>query len=224
MSRHEPLELVSTVEALSRALRRRILEGSLAPGTRLPEAEIAETYGVGRYTVRSALQDLVYRGMAEHAPHRGVSVLEPTTEIVRDVYAFRAGLECEAARLVVERRSLDQPKRALEVLEAVPHHAPWPEILHADLGFHRAVVDSAGSPRMSRAFEMITDQLMVCLTRVRDPAPGIIADHRQLLKALSAGDADRAAAAFRAHLYAIVDELGAGDGVVRTTPPGADAA
>jgi DNA-binding GntR family transcriptional regulator len=217
----EPLELerVSTVEALSRALRRRILDGGLAPGERLREVEIAEAYGVGRYTVRSAFQELVYRGMAEHAPNRGVSVLEPTASIIRDLYAYRAGLECEAARLIVERGlSLDRSKRALGRLGELPDDAPWRELLEADLAIHRAIVDTVGSSRMSRAFESIVDQVMLCLSRLNAPKAGVVADHERLISALGSGDADAAAGALRAHLYQVVEQMGAGDSVSRGAP------
>jgi DNA-binding GntR family transcriptional regulator len=212
MNTEQSLERVSTVEALSRALRRRILDGDLAPAERLPEVELSAAYGVGRYTVRAALQDLVYRGMAEHAPNRGVSVLLPTPEIIRDLYAYRTALECEAARMIVEHgRPVDGVKRALSGLADVPTNAPWRELLEADLAVHRAVVDAAGSPHMSRAFESILDQVMLCLSRLHVPRAGVLSDHQRLLRALSSGDPDRAARTLRDHLREAVEQLGARD-------------
>ena len=205
----DPLHLsrVSTVEALSRGLRERILDGELAPGRRLREVDMAEAYGVGRYTVRSAFQDLVYRGIAEHVPNRGVSVLVPTPETVLDLYTYRAGLECEAARVVIARgRRIQEPERALAKLRDLRSDSPWRKLIEADLGFHQAVVDGAGSSQMSEAFRTITDRVMLCLSQLSAPQTGVVADHEQLLEALRTSRSATAANAFRQHLYDVVEQ------------------
>lgn len=201
----EQLHRISTVDALVEALRRRILDGDLAPGERLREVELSSAYGVGRYTVRSAFQELVFRGMAEHEPHRGVTVLQPTPEVVRDLYVYRAALECEAARLVVEQDlPRDGIKRALKALESLPAHAPWAKVLEVDLGVHAALVAATGSTRMQTAFASIVDQSMLCLSTLSSPRAGILADHRALVRAVVGSDADAAVARVRAHLYDVV--------------------
>lgn len=202
---HQPLNRVSTVDALVDALRRRILDRDLAPGERLREVELSSQYGVGRYTVRAAFQELVFRGMAAHEPHRGVSVLQPTPAVVRDLYIYRAGIECEAARVVVEQRlPLDAVEQALHELEQLPADASWARVLETDLGVHAAIVETAGSPRMTAAFAAIVDQVMLCLSIVSSPRIGIAADHRTLVRALASDDPDDAARRLRAHLYEVV--------------------
>lgn len=211
MSRgQQPLQRVSTVEALVNALRERILTGELSPGARLPEVELSEDYGVGRYTGRAALQELVYRGMAEHAPHRGVSVLRPSPEVTRDLYAYRAGLECEAARLIVERDlPRDAVRDAVRRLEELPRDASWAELLEADLAVHEAIVNVVGSSRMRSAFASIADQVMLCLSTLDGPRAGVVTEHQALLHALESGDLDAAAREVRAHLYDVLDQLSA---------------
>jgi DNA-binding GntR family transcriptional regulator len=207
-----PLERMSTIEALARALRRRILDGELAPGTRLREVDVAADYQVGRYTVRAAFQELVHGGMAEHLPHRGVSVAAPGPDDMRDVYAFRAALEAEAAHVIVERGlPVDGVLEELARLEAVPPQAPWYEFLEADLAVHQALVDAAGSARMSAAFRSIGDQVLLCLSTISSPTDIAVADHRALVDGLASGDAERAVRLVRAHLHDAVDELVAAD-------------
>jgi DNA-binding GntR family transcriptional regulator len=220
MSPKELLERVSTVDALSRALRRRILEGDLKPGERLRETEVAEHYGVGRYTVRSAIQDLVYRGLAEHLPNKGASVLNPTPEIVHDVYAYRAALECEAARLVSEGHlSLQGPREALEHVKSLSADLPWSDVLESDLAFHQAIVDAAGSSRMSQAFRAIVDQALLCLSQSTNPQSGsVLEEHESLLEALESRDSDRAANALREHLYDIAAQMGAPRALSHSSP------
>src|SRR2546428_14179037 len=62
---------VSTVEAIAEALRDRVLNGELAPGTPLREVELSRHFGVGRHSLRAALQSLTAEGLLEHAPNRG---------------------------------------------------------------------------------------------------------------------------------------------------------
>jgi GntR family transcriptional regulator len=62
----------STYTALARDVRKQILQGRYADGSRLPtEAEFAEQYGVSRQTVRRAFHDLVSEGMVSRTPGRG---------------------------------------------------------------------------------------------------------------------------------------------------------
>jgi DNA-binding GntR family transcriptional regulator len=209
------LHRVSTVDALVDALRRRVLNGELGPGARLRETELAATYGVGRYTVRAAFQELVYRGMAEHRPNRGVSVLEPSIGVIRDLYSYRAALECEAARLIVEREiPLDGVRAALKQLEALPADTTWERLLEADLSEHRAIVGAAGNRRMDDAFASIVDQIMLCLSTLDMRVSTVTAEQRAIVRALAGGDAERAVRKVREHLYEVVDQL-SGDGSSR---------
>src|SRR5215470_6357964 len=97
MSSHTELERVSTVDALARALRRRILDGDLVAGERLVERELTEHYGVARHTLRAALRSLDGEGLIRLEPHRGARVAELTPDGLLDLFELRAALELEAA-------------------------------------------------------------------------------------------------------------------------------
>ena len=71
-------------DTLADALRRRIIAGEFAPGTRLSETSLAELLGVSRNTLREAFRVLSQQGLVEHVPHRGVSVASPTLADVVD--------------------------------------------------------------------------------------------------------------------------------------------
>ena len=55
-------------DALTNALRRRIIDGEFAPGTRLSEISLAEQLGVSRNTLREAFRVLAEQGLIEHVP------------------------------------------------------------------------------------------------------------------------------------------------------------
>ena len=60
------LERVSTVDALVAELRRQVLSGELGPGSQLKEVELSERYGVGRYSLRTAMRVLTDEGLLRH--------------------------------------------------------------------------------------------------------------------------------------------------------------
>jgi len=66
----EGLPRLSTVDALTAALRRRILDDDLRPGTPLREEELRREYGVARHSLRSAFRALKAEGLVEIEPNR----------------------------------------------------------------------------------------------------------------------------------------------------------
>src|SRR5918998_1196852 len=98
------------------ALRSSIVEGRLAPGSRLVERELIDMMGVSRTVVREALRQLESEGLIDVIPNKGAVVRELTQAEANDLYAIRAVLEGLAARLFVENASaqeVDALERAL---------------------------------------------------------------------------------------------------------------
>lgn len=200
-----PLERPSTAEALARELRRQILSGSVGPGTRLREVEIADAFGVSRQSLRAALAELVHDGLLRRAPHRGVWVPALTAEDLRDVYDVRGVLEAEAAsRLTREPFRLGPVLEELERLAALDARASWGVAQEAHLAFHRALVDAVGSPRLSRAYAQLWSEASLGLVAARDhPVAGHggqVDSHRVLLDAIMAGPPEASGRAARDHL------------------------
>lgn len=90
------LERVLTPDALVRALRDDILDGTLPMGTRLTEAELASTRGVSRHSIKLALTEMAAMGLVVQEPHRGARVREIADEDIADLYWVRWLLESEA--------------------------------------------------------------------------------------------------------------------------------
>jgi DNA-binding GntR family transcriptional regulator len=70
-----------------------IMEGQLAPGQRLVEADLQARYGAGRSSVREALQQLQAQGLVCFAPNRGASVRQLSRTEVSDLFSIRERLE-----------------------------------------------------------------------------------------------------------------------------------
>jgi DNA-binding FadR family transcriptional regulator len=204
-------------------LKARILDGSLAPGTKLPsESELVEEYGVSRTVVREAVTRLRAEGLVETFQGRGSFVLalpEPTSFTVeasairshRDVLAmvdFRLGVESEAAYLAAAHRSTEDAGRVRTALAAFSAAGPE-EAVEADFAFHRAVAAATGN----RFYLDLVDSLgpmMIMLPRTRLPEEFSLTDaahvervrreHDNVAAAVLAGDPETARAAMRVHL------------------------
>lgn len=203
------LQTTSTRDALVAELRRRILSAELAPGTALTEVGLAEEYGVARPTVRSALQDLSGLRLVRYGEARSPTVPALTEADARDLLFVREPLELAAVTEIATRR-LPAPEaaRRLDELAALPADASWADRVSAHTRFHQALVDAAGSPRLTRMYPPLQDEMQLCLAQLQpaypDPA-ALAAEHRVLLAAVNSGDPERARRTMRAHLVAAVE-------------------
>jgi DNA-binding GntR family transcriptional regulator len=183
----------SLADQVCRELREAIVGGQLAPGARLREAALAQTFGTGRGVVREALRQLVQEGLIEHVKDRGAMVRLMSLEDRLDVYAAREALESGAALKVIEAGQPDCSglEQALDRIRlAVPADGQVTEaLIDADLDFHRALVALARSSRLTRAHETLLAETRILLRHHPAYTPAhYVAEHQQTLKALRARD------------------------------------
>ena len=79
-------------------MRRSILDGTLSPGARIVESEIARRLGVSQAPVREAVKRLAHEGLVTVLPRRGSYVAQISVDEVDDAREVRAMLEEAAAR------------------------------------------------------------------------------------------------------------------------------
>ena len=97
------LQVANLSEQLANHLSERIIKGDLAPGERLPEAELARELSVSTNTLREAFHLLEKRHLIEWKPRRGASVCEVTEVQVTDLYDFLFLLLSQLAGRAAER-------------------------------------------------------------------------------------------------------------------------
>lgn len=206
-----PLEVVSVVDAVTGDLRDRILSGELAAGTALGEATVSKMYEVSRPTARSAIDALVTARLLVRGAHKTARVTALTAPDVDDIYATRAAIEAEVvSRLAAGRHA---PQRALEANRRIRELASSEPlaIVGPDMDFHLALVDAAGSERLSSIYTLLADEVRLCMTQVQAAALLSTADiaeqHERLLAAVESGDAEAAREVLAAHLDAARSRL-----------------
>jgi DNA-binding GntR family transcriptional regulator len=199
-----PLKRPSVVDALTDAIRSRILSGDLAPGTPLREATLSMSYEVSRHTLRAALRALASEGLVQIVPDRGATVarLGPTDLV--PLFELRAALELEACRLTLQRNGGKLPATVHERLDVLVRASrsktsEWHEIAEAHARFHESLVVEAHSPRIEEAYTRLASELNLFLAQLRPlwSRRRMIDHHRELVSALeSTGDLE----ALRRHL------------------------
>jgi DNA-binding GntR family transcriptional regulator len=217
------LERVSTAEALVRALTRQILDGSIEPGTWLRELDLAEKHGVSRQSLRAALVELTHLGLLQREPNRGVKVPVMTEDDIRDLYLVRGLIETAAARIVATRpASWPAMETVVKRLEQFPADASTHDLIEEDFAFHRAMVAGVGSPRLSRAHEMLCAEVRLSFVEgiLDEGTSYLVGEHRELLHVFQQGDPDRAEARVREHLEAgLADSLARARARMRSVAP-----
>ena len=190
-----------------RTLRRAIIEQALRPGLKLPEDSIGEKLGVSRTLVREALSRLAIEGLVELKPNRGASVAYPTLEEARDVFAVRRGLE----RLVATTLAGSLTKAQAAALETHVRDEEaalgkdGPESIRLAGEFHIALAKMTGNALLLRYVQEVSSRCSLILAIYGRPHSSecAISEHRQLIDALRAGDAARAADLMDHHLQAV---------------------
>ena len=204
-----PIGRISTLDALVTTLRRQVLEGAIPPGTHLAEVELAESHGVSRQSIRSALAELVHVGLLQREPHRGVWVPVLTASRLRDLWWVRSIVEREALRRAMSSPDTDWSPihAAVRAIADLTQRSSWADAVEADMGFHRALVEASRSSNLSRLHALLMGELSLALAgNLNNEAPGHMSGaHARLLDAFEHGDPDAAVALLEEHLQEGLD-------------------
>lgn len=194
----------TTHEYVRGVLRRAILNGELASGSRLVQAELAAMLEVSTTPVREALRDLATEGLVQFDPHRGAIVSELSSEDVHDIYAIRSVLEPVAMRQAVPTVSdalLERLRRLHQRMLDEPHSAEW---VDRNRVFHMAIYETAASPRLAAIIRNLQDASVMYIGASLVSNPGLRAEanhgHADILEALERRDVEAAVKALTEHL------------------------
>lgn len=195
-----------------RLLRGRILRGELAPGTRLSEAEIALFYGTSRQPVREAFIRLAEASLIEIRPQRGSYVSRIDVAAVISAQFVREAVEADivrrAAALATPADLADLEAMLDGQADVVALEDPQP-FISSDEAFHRRLAEIAGQGGGWDFLQPLKTQM----DRVRHlsarsfPRPALVGQHRDIVDAIRAGDADAAEQLMRHHLRRILADL-----------------
>lgn len=192
-------------EAAYARIRAAIREGTLAPGERLTETDLAARFGVSRTPVRQAIARLEAEGLLTHEPRRGLTVTRPDHQQVVELYVMREVLEGAAARLAAQHASETEIAAMAEIVEREPDaFGDARALAEVNLRLHGLLYLAAHNRYLLRSLEQLsaTMALLPTLLTRGGRAEAAHAEHRAILKAIAKRDGDAAEAAARRHARA----------------------
>ena len=191
-------------EAYAR-IRAAVRDGTLAPGLRLTETDLAARFGVSRTPVRQAIARLEAEGLLTHEARRGLTVTRPDHAQVVELYVMREVLEGAAARLAAQHASPTEIGAMAELIAGEPAlFADARALAETNQRLHGLMYLAAHNRYLLRSLEQLgaTMALLPSLLTVGGRAAQAHAEHQAMLAALRARDGDAAEAAARAHAQA----------------------
>jgi DNA-binding GntR family transcriptional regulator len=204
--------LPSRTVAVLEAIKHAILVGELKPGRSLVETDLAAVLGVSKTPVREALKTLAGAGLVTMHPYKGAVVRVVDDEQVRHIYDLRLLLEPEAlGRAVTASHDWNNAHDALDRADASADQA---ERSLANRDFHHELYAGCGNPLLVRMLDDLRDQTALVSAAAWRHEPTFplsvpsweheAAEHRSVLRAAEAGDADRASRLLHGHIASFV--------------------
>lgn len=207
-----PLDLdaapASLAERAYLAIRDQLIMLDIQPGEPIDDDELARSLGVGRTPVREALKRLEGDRLVVSYPRRGTFATGMDIADLAHISEIRVQLEPLAARRAAERApratraELDDLASRIEALDIV--RSDRSEVMRWDLAVHRSIYRSAHNPHLEdvliRYDNLATRIHCMFLDRLSTTDMHVVAEHVALLRAIAAGEADRADDLAREHV------------------------
>jgi len=187
-------------------IRGQIRRRRLVPGQRLVEPDIIRQTGGSRFKVREALQRLSAEGLVDIEEFRGASVRNATMDEVRQLYFARGAMEGICAADFTRRANTEQraelARIAAEMETCVT--GPSPEnFARLNAQWHNLVMEGAGNHVIQSFVHRLNTPIhhLVFETFYRgERLRAAVEDHRAILSAVEAGDAEGADRLMRKHV------------------------
>ncbi len=206
------IKLASTpdlVEQVYSQLLDAISDGSLAPGERLTQEDIAQRLAVSRQPVLQALRLLKKDGFVLDAPGRGVLVAPLDAESIHELYQVRVALDALAARLAAMRHAKIDPA-LMQAGRKAARGKDVKAMIECDIAFHNAIYAASGNPKIEQSAHQHWRHLRRVMGAVLQQSKRRMAvwdEHEEIAAAIAAGDGLRAARLIELHGQRASDNL-----------------
>ncbi|TGQ77068.1 GntR family transcriptional regulator [Mesorhizobium sp. M8A.F.Ca.ET.207.01.1.1] len=202
-----PSRAGNLADGVYQALRRAIIEQALAPGTKLPEDSVGESFGVSRTVVRSVLGRLTVEGLVSQQPNKRATVASPSISEGRGVFQVRRGLERTVIETLAGRLTSAQTEtlRAHVAAEERAQGRDGPESIRLAGEFHTLLAEMTGNELLIRYVAEVASRCSLILALYGRPHSSECAvnEHQMIIDALVRGDEATAVRIMDEHLMAV---------------------
>ncbi|MGB3589609.1 MAG: GntR family transcriptional regulator [Tunicatimonas sp.] len=190
-------------EVAYQKIKQMILLRKLAPGQKIVQDKLANSLGISRTPLRSALQMLEAEHLVESIPRRGVIVKSFTNEEVIEIYDCRIALESTAFRRFTQRArpvAIEKLQKLFDpfVSSEVPIDAQ--EYRTADIKFHDTIVRQCGNNFLRKIFQQSNMLFYIDRIGLVRPPEETLPEHLAIIEAIVQRDAEKTADLATHHL------------------------
>lgn len=190
-------------------LKEAIVRGTIKPGSKLSEIELAEQMAVSRTPVREAIRQLAQTGLVTLTPRRGAFVTLPNMKDAADLYELRTALEI----LAVENLCANPPTEDLQyfrnLFAKMTDHTAADNYVKEDRAFHLMIYQSCTNRFLTFMLNNISDLINLCrpFSVERAPITHFTWGHLAIIDAILAGEVKQAKEETRKHINTSKESL-----------------
>ncbi|KQM70224.1 GntR family transcriptional regulator [Xylophilus sp. Leaf220] len=208
-----PVPAAALHQQVAQRLRQMLIEGAIAPGSKLNERELCAALAVSRTPLREAIKMLAIEGLVVLLPNRGAVAVQLTEDDVRHTFEVMAGLEAQSGELAA-RRVTDEEIAEIRAL----HYemlAAWtrrdlPGYYRLNAQIHQAINAAAKNPVLVATYVQINARLHALRFRSNQDETKwarAVADHERMVEALAARDPQAMREVLSQHLAAKLETV-----------------
>ena len=194
------------VSSVQRELERMIAAGELAGGDRVNESALALKLGISRGPIREACRALENIGLLRSEMNRGFFVREISVKEALDIYDLRAQLSAMVGRLAAANATaakIESFDLLLDRMEEAADREDVAAYYPLNVEFHTRLIELADNHKLTQLWPTLESELHLFRTR-SFLLPGSLRasnhDHRAVVNAIRAGDAESAAHLLEQHI------------------------
>lgn len=199
------LERIDTQKAYN-LIKEKIITLQLKPGAPIDEDALCAEAGLTPTAVREALKWLAHDHLVDITPRHGIRVAEANPAELRELFEMRLPLETLCARMAAERATADDivvMDALVREYERVKGAGNVDTLLDLDHRFHSALADAAHNRYMRETLERffgLSERLWYLASPQIDWVLSALDRHAELVQAIKARDAERAAGLMHQHV------------------------
>ncbi len=183
-------------------LRQAILNGTIEPGARLRQEDLADVFDASRIPVREALRALEHEGLVTSEPHRGFTVTTLDADQIEEIYDLRSVLEGHAVRLAVPLLTQQDLDELQQIYDEMLGAADPEEELARRERFYMRLYSVTAKPRLVGLIARLRQEVSRSLRwKLVQHSPRY---HEAFLDAIKRGDAETAVRELTAHYTKVV--------------------
>jgi DNA-binding GntR family transcriptional regulator len=193
-------------ENVTDLIRQAIIEGRLAAGSELNQAQIAEKLGISRGPVREALGQLEQEGLIHNVPYKGVVITSLTPHYVRELYSLRSALETFAVTQAITKNNTKDVHKLKQVVKDMRQAAKAKDhlkLVEIDLTFHRTIVEMAQHELLKKTWvpmEMGVKRCLYARHQIYRSLDEVIGTHPALIEAIQNQEVKEATRILQQHI------------------------